>query len=89
MNLLDINSKKPIVFVFAGNMREVEFYRHKEGLTRSQVLFITDPQRQLRARGPSDEIITVLIGSFWTRKDAEIIYYDAVSRGFEPKPVAI
>lgn len=86
---MDVNSKKPIVYVFAGNMREVEFYRHKEGLTRSQVLFITDPQRQLRARSPSDEIITVLIGSFWTRMDAQLIYDYAVSRGFELKPVAI
>jgi len=30
-----------------------------------------------------------LIGSFWTRMDAQLIYDYAVSRGFELKPVAI
>lgn len=89
MNLLDVNSKKPIVYVFAGNMREVEFYRYKEGLSRSQVLFVTDPHMLQGICQPDDSIIAVLVGSFWTRKDAEIIYHYAVSRGFEPKPVAI
>jgi hypothetical protein len=52
------------------------------------VVYIDDV-RWLRALQPAGDIFSVLVGTFWDRKDAQEIYDYAISRGFEPKKVMI
>jgi len=70
-----------VVLVFAGNAREVDLYRRKKGLAPSKVVWINDP-RQLQGFRLSPEDGTMpWVGTFWDRKDAEMLEMLAIDRG--------
>jgi hypothetical protein len=70
-----------VVLVFAGNAREAEFYRWKKGLAPSKVQWVTSP-RQLQGiqLSPKDKPMP-WVGTFWERKDAEMLEQCAMARG--------
>lgn len=82
-------SELPFVFVFAGSMREVEFYRYKEGLAPSQVRMV-ESSRDLQGYFFHPESVKMpLVGTFWDRRDAVELYETALSRGIDLVEVKI
>lgn len=76
------------IFVFAGNMKEVEEYRYRHRLSQRQVRFARD-FRDLSNHHYDPPITMPLIGTFWWRPDAQLVYEVARRHGIIPTPTTI
>jgi len=74
--------------VFAGNAEEVSMYRARHGLSSRQARFVKD-LLDLQGFRFDPPINMPLIGTFWMRLDAHLLYDAAKSRGIIPTPPRI
>jgi hypothetical protein len=77
-----------ILYVFAGNMREVDLYQQYRSLNPHLIRFVKT-QADIRALRFDPPINMPVIGSFWERKDSLMIQWLANQVGINLVPEEI